>query len=258
MASVSDGAAGSRVRLVLMFVLHQFIATLGVPVAAPMALVLVADLAGYFGWTVYMTGVHRILTETPYFPVQIAFALALGWFLGHLLRDRSIPWVWVLPSVIMCLVVAAFPIIGQLVYSRYAALSSSSRLSHFFGWGCQPKNRCFDQLLITLPFYSAAAYSLGGLLAQRIGRVPAFIESMRTINKKNAAVWIGVPCFFLFLLFDWRELARNQSLRTGLGFCVYLAEVVLGSTIVTFVLVVVASLIGNRSFLRRLYRDARQ
>ena len=33
--------------------------------------------------------------------------------------------------------------------------------SRFFGWSCLPQNHCFEQVAITLPFYSASAYSLG-------------------------------------------------------------------------------------------------
>jgi hypothetical protein len=172
MEGVSEDRPGkSRIKSLLVFVLHQFISTWGVGIVAPWMIVLVAPLLKLFGWTIYMTQFHWILTETPYFPVQIVFALFLGFLLGRYLRHGSMLWVWILPSVILCCVVVAFPVIGQLSVAQYAGLSSSSRLSHFFGWGCQPKNRCFDQLMITLPFYSATAYSLGALLPRMMRRI---------------------------------------------------------------------------------------
>jgi len=248
----------SRRKPVLVFLLHQIIAVIGVPVAAPWAYVLCIGVLGLFGRTIYMTHFHRILTETPYFPVQILFGLFLGWFLGVYLRHRSMLWVWVLPFAVMCFVFAAFPFIGQLALSHYADLSSSSRLSHFFGWGCQPKNHCLDQLMITLPFYSAVAYSLGGLLARRTSHARNFVESMRAINKARAIVFIGVPCFGLIFASGWRSFAQTESLRTGFGILLYLGGVLLESVFLAFLLVVVTGFVGRRSFLRRLFINASQ
>jgi hypothetical protein len=43
-----------------------------------------------------------------------------------------------------------------------------TKAEHFFGWGCLPQNHCFEQVGLTLPFYAASAYSLGGLFARII------------------------------------------------------------------------------------------
>ena len=53
---------------------------------------------------------------------------------------------------------------------RFQAGDGESRLSHYFGWGCQPTSptHCLDQTLVTLPFYVSVAYSLGALLAQKV------------------------------------------------------------------------------------------
>lgn len=42
-----------------------------------------------------------------------------------------------------------------------------SRISHYFGRGCRPADNCLDQLLITMPFYSSLAYSLGAVVARK-------------------------------------------------------------------------------------------
>ena len=49
---------------------------------------------------------YSLVSESPYFPVQIIFALTLGWLLGRVLRHRSMVWVWVLPLAILCYSVA--------------------------------------------------------------------------------------------------------------------------------------------------------
>jgi hypothetical protein len=50
------------------------------------------------------------------------------------------------------------------------AARNKSVWSHFFGLGCRAEDRCFDQIVFTMPFYASAAYSLGALLARRMGR----------------------------------------------------------------------------------------
>jgi hypothetical protein len=42
------------------------------------------------------------------------------------------------------------------------------RTQRYFGWGCRPELRCFVQLAVTLPFYTAASYSLAAFLSRTI------------------------------------------------------------------------------------------
>jgi hypothetical protein len=79
-------------------------------------------------------------------------------------------WVWILPAVLLTYVVAEVRTITPDLTSVLG--QSANPFSHYFGWGCQPKNRCLDQILITLPFYSAIAYSLGGWIGQRTAKTP--------------------------------------------------------------------------------------
>ena len=170
--TTSSQRRAGRARAAMVFLLHQLIATLGVLVTAPFAFVAFADFSRLFGSNLSLRDVHRVLTQTPYFPVQIALALLLGWLLGRFLAHRSMLWVWVLPLAVLGCALVAFSSTGQLLLHQYARLSSPSLLPHFFGWGCQ--NLCLDQLLITMPFYSAGAYSLGAWLARRIGPPSSF------------------------------------------------------------------------------------
>jgi hypothetical protein len=142
------------------FVIHQFIATWGIAISAN---ILGTSIYGLFSRFVSLRSVHWILTETPFFPVQIALGLFYGWMLWRRFKHHSMLWVWVIPTIILCYAVVAFP---TLVPHMTSVLNQTgSPFSHYFGWGCQPKDRCFDQLLVTMPFYTATAYSLGAMLA---------------------------------------------------------------------------------------------
>ena len=47
------------------------------------------------------------------------------------------------------------------------ALPTEPSEKNYFGWGCRPADHCLDQLVITLPFYSSLAYSMGVALARK-------------------------------------------------------------------------------------------
>ena len=74
------------------FPFHQLLSTVGVPV-----------LGAFLTFTVSPPSEARwILTETPYFPVQIALALVIGFGLPRFLRHWLMEWVWALPFSILC------------------------------------------------------------------------------------------------------------------------------------------------------------
>jgi hypothetical protein len=158
----------SLTKSALTFGLHQFIGMYGIPYTAPLVFSLAFKFLFLFGHN-YGKTFFSIVSELPYFPVQIIFALILGWLLGRALRHRSIVWVWVLPMAILCYsLVTARVLIPTSVFARPGVFHS--RFSHYFGWGCQPAAHCLDQLLITMPFYSSLAYSVGAILARRLAR----------------------------------------------------------------------------------------
>jgi hypothetical protein len=152
---------------VLTFVLHQFIATYGVSFTAPVVFSLGFKILYLFGHTYPRRDFYSIVSETPYFPVQIVFALVLGWLLGRSLQHRVMLWLWVLPLLVLCYEMIAVPLpVSEKTSILAGSFPGGSLLSHYFGWGCRPANHCFDQVLITLPFYSALAYSIGTFLAR--------------------------------------------------------------------------------------------
>lgn len=152
-----------RAKRVLVFLIHQFVGTWGIAFFAYFLGSSIFELPSVFGRTYSMRSLHWILTETPYFPVQISLGLYFGWLLGRRFKHRSMLWVWVIPALILCYAVVAVPTLTPQATS--VLVQTGGPLSHYFGWGCQPKDRCLDQLLITMPFYVATAYSIGAWLA---------------------------------------------------------------------------------------------
>jgi Na+-transporting methylmalonyl-CoA/oxaloacetate decarboxylase beta subunit len=152
----------SPAKRALGFVVHQLVATLLIPIATPFLLAVCSDAVRILGHAVTSRDLHRILTETPYFPVQVTLAILLGWSLSMWLRHSAMQWVWVLPLIVLC--------VGSFVVPGVSGLSVGARLAHFFGRGCRPEDRCFDQLVLTMPFYTSAAYSIGAFLALKMSR----------------------------------------------------------------------------------------
>ncbi len=144
---------GSRFTSILMFLIHQFVSTIGIAMTAGVLTSFVFNFPRLWSHFYSPSRLHWVLTGTPYFPVQVVTATLLGWLVSRQLRHRSMLWVWVLPFGILCWAFVALPTI--------TALSFQARLSHFFGWGCLPENHCADQASVTAPFYTALAYSLG-------------------------------------------------------------------------------------------------
>jgi len=137
------------------FPLHQILSTVGV---ITLATVLTLTLSP-------STRARWILTETPYFPVQIALALLIGFVLPRFLRHWLMQWVWVLPFLILCVSFILTP------------LPLAGRFERYFGWDCRPELRCFVRLAVTLPFYTAVAYSLTAFLRSAIQRRKQQLET---------------------------------------------------------------------------------
>lgn len=156
---------------VIEFAAHQMAGAFGVPIFAHLLGLSLFNLAGLVGREYSLRPLHYILTETPYFPVQIVLGLWFGWLLGKRFRHRSMIYAWLLPFLILSFAVVAVPSLS----TEYTSVLTDpqSRFSHYFGWGCQPKNHCFDQLIVTLPFYAATSYSIGAYLALKTTQVRA-------------------------------------------------------------------------------------
>lgn len=169
----------------LTFALHQFIGMYGIPNTGPLVLSLGFNALFVFGHSYPQRSFYSIVSEKPYFPVQITFALILGWLLGRALHHRSMVWVWVLPLAILCYSVATARVLIPTSVLASPGIGQS-RFSHYFGWGCRPADHCLDQLLITMPFYSSLAYSLGAALTRKtLGY--AYSESKRHFRAVTVA-----------------------------------------------------------------------
>jgi hypothetical protein len=167
--SIERSRAKSLTKSALTFGLHQFIGMYGIPYTAPVVFSLAFKFLFLFGHNYQRRTFYSTVSELPYFPVQIIFALILGWLLGRALRHRTMVWVWVLPLAILCYsLVTASVLIPTSILARPGVIQS--RFSHYLGWGCRPADNCLDQLLITMPFYTSLAYSLGAFLARRMVR----------------------------------------------------------------------------------------
>jgi len=91
--------------------------------------------------------------SVPYFPVQIAFGLAVGCIGQKRFGTRYSLWVWSIPLLIFMWHFIVFePSVLESVWR--------ARANHFLGSACRPP-LCFDQLRYTSPLYTSIAYSIG-------------------------------------------------------------------------------------------------
>ena len=164
----SMSGAAVRAKSVLIFVVHQLVGTWGIGFLAALALFSVFDaIPDSARWKPPMHFVHWLLTENPFYPFQIVVGFYFGWLLGRRFQHKSMLWIWVLPLAALCYGLMVGHILVPEWKSALARPSTvGSRLSYYFGWGCQPRAHCIDRLLITMPFYALAACSLGALLAR--------------------------------------------------------------------------------------------
>jgi hypothetical protein len=172
-AHTSTALRASLPGKVLKFVFHQFMGTLGTAFLAAFALESIYDLPKLFNADFSMRPVHWLLTENPYYPVQIILGFYLGWRLGRRFPTRGMSCVFVLPLLLLEYAVATNLVL--IPHSSSVLMSPGvgrSRFSYYFGSGCQPRFHCLDQLLLTMPFYVSAAYSLGTVIASRNARMP--------------------------------------------------------------------------------------
>ena len=253
----------------VVFLTHQSLAALGPLLAAPWVLLLLGEIGLHLGVKTYISQTQWLLYGTPYFPVHIASALFVGWVLGGTLRARSMLWVWVLPLLTLFSVIISFPrtlappsvsLIPFIVLYPFQHVMPlvnpnsdfAFRLRYYFGWGhgFQP----VDQVLATVPFYCAAAYSLGALLARKVARLPGFFERMRHLRTKRLIPLVGIPWFILKTTLLWEQTAAHLPIfRTWLGVRFFLEGVLVTTVFVVFVFAVAVGAAGRRFFITRFF-----
>ena len=150
---------------VLHFLGHLALSTLGVAgVAAPVLTYSVVLSLHPFFPSLSTRTVHWILTETPYFPVQIVVGLLWGFQLGRRYQHRVMVWTWVVPALAIISLILFVPLRSVVVSGV-----ELTKTEHFFGWGCLPQNHCFDWPLTVL-LYAATTYSIGAFAARMLPR----------------------------------------------------------------------------------------
>lgn len=124
-------------------------------------------ISASLGWHIPPGKEYWISIGNPYFPIQVIFAICLGWSFGRALPHPYMGWVWVLPFIILCYCFC----FGVVLIPEWTSVlvhpnSIHARLSYYFGASCQPAAHCLDRLIITMPFYASVAYSLGTKLSR--------------------------------------------------------------------------------------------
>ncbi len=140
----------------LSILVHLSIGMIGIGVLSNALAFFAFKLAYSFFPSLTIEQLHRTLTGIHGFPVQAVVGLLTGFILARYMRRRVMIWIWLLPLVFLCL-----GVLGE-------GNNYSSIWEHFFGSGCDVKDRCFDQMLFTLPLVASAAYSLGAALRRPV------------------------------------------------------------------------------------------
>jgi hypothetical protein len=152
------------IRISTLFLLHQCLSTIGVIVGAAFIVFSTTSILHHWQVEIGNKTASLILTGMPGFPVQTTMGLVLGWALMKRFEQNTALWVWVLPALVMLAALFHGPVV------QLANQSSYDPMSHFFGNGCQPEGRCFDQVVFTLPLYTTASYSLGAAFGKLVLR----------------------------------------------------------------------------------------
>ena len=160
-----------RLKSLIVFAFHQVVGTWGIALLAKFSLFsLFEALPDSASWKPSAHFLQWVLTRNPFYPVEISAGLYFGWLLGRKFQHRSMLWIWVLPLAVLCYCLAATPPLVSPWSSIFVRPSTvQARLSFYFGWGSL-RAGCIDQLLITMPFYTSVAYSLGALVARKTGK----------------------------------------------------------------------------------------
>jgi len=238
-------------RVPVLFLLHQLLSTWGFFLATPQVLLVFVQLRSYLGIKTYMAQLHWVLYETPLFPAHVILALLVGWILGGTLRHRSMLWVWILPLVSLYTAHLGFPILAGGTSADYVLPALSSKLE--YSWGQFGVHSLQEIVRISMVF-TAAAYSLGALLARAAPGIPGFFRTMRILRTMRLMLLVGLPLLCLRVMLTWRELSiRYPLMRSSAGLRYYLFVESIVGVFVTFVFAIAVGLVGPRLSVTRFF-----
>lgn len=161
-----EASAKPWAKTLLAFLMHQLISTAGIALLLVTLAGSLLQILRAIPWQYPEHAWHWVFAYRPYFPIQTVTGFYFGWLLGRRLGHRVMIWVWILPALVLCYAVVAIPTLTPATTSSLLwSGSGESWLTHYFGWGCRMKDNCFDQVLVTQPFYTATAYALGARLS---------------------------------------------------------------------------------------------
>jgi hypothetical protein len=205
---VTPQRSESKLTFGLMFFVHQVIATYVVFVSSRILLASAFNVLGLLGWHSNINTYYWLVNGMPFFPLQVSFAALLGWLLGRNVTERAMVWVWLVPSAFLIYAIVAIPTLTPGITPwELQAGARQSRMCRYFGWGCRPSMHCLDQILVTMQFYSTAAYSIAALLAQR--------RASRVGSATPRQFWVLLIVGFLFMAGTLYDVAVSfQSIQS--------------------------------------------
>ena len=162
----SEGARGTRV---LSFVLQQAVSTVGALLLGVGAALILATLIAFFTRTpdgnlvdkVVAEPLFKIGADNPYYAGPILMAFILGW-VARRSESRSAAWMWVLPTLSL--------VWNVMSWKSHSPLPRWEDVrANFFTSNCGDSD-CIYELLVTAPFYTSVAYSLGSIV-RNLGRM---------------------------------------------------------------------------------------
>ena len=110
----------TRVKSLFVFVFHQVVGTWGIAFIAAFGLFSLFDMVPDSpGWKPSVQFAPRLLTENPYYPIQVVSGLYFGWLLGRRFQHRSVLWIWVLPLLILALLLLSR--LSEVPWYRYSS-----------------------------------------------------------------------------------------------------------------------------------------
>lgn len=146
-------------RGVAVFLVHQLLSTIGTMIGT--AVITFTLIALLHQWWPELTNktASFILTGSPYFPMQVFFGFLLGWALMKRFGNQASLWVWCIPALVLIVAMIHGPMLRFDTSQPYRAVN------YFLSSGCRAQDRCLDQIIVTLPFLTATAYSMGAGVA---------------------------------------------------------------------------------------------